>query len=71
MLFQNLRVRCALEIITRRARLHETRFRKLLKGLRDVPRVIVTAQLGSYRTGKAELISGVEHHQDKGENNRA
>ena len=46
-------------------------FRKLLKGLRYVPRVIVTDQLKSYRAAKAEIMPSVEHHQHKGGNNRA
>ena len=46
-------------------------FRKLLKGLRYVPRVIVTDQLRSYGAAKAEIMPGVEHHQSKGVNNRA
>src|SRR6266849_2724076 len=46
-------------------------FRKLLKGLRYVPRVIITDQLKSYSAAKAEVLPGVEHCQDKGQNNRA
>jgi len=46
-------------------------FRKLLKGLQYVPRVIVTDQLGSYRAAKADILPGVEHRQQKGLNNRA
>ena len=46
-------------------------FRKLLKELRYVPRVIVTDQLRSYGAAKAEIMPGVEHHQSKGVNNRA
>ncbi len=46
-------------------------FRKLLKGLRYVPRVIVTDKLKSYSAARAELISSVEHHQHKYQNNRA
>ena len=46
-------------------------FRKLLKGLRYVPREIVTDQLKSYSAAKAEIMPSVEHHQDKGLNNRA
>ncbi len=46
-------------------------FRKLLKGLRYVPGVIVTDQLGSYRAAKAEIMPCVEHYRDKGLNNRA
>jgi len=46
-------------------------FRKLLKGLQFVPRVIITDQLKSYRAAKAEIMPSVEHHRDKGLNNRA
>jgi putative transposase len=46
-------------------------FRKLLKTLRYVPRVIVTDRLRSYGAAKAEVLPSVEHHQDKGLNNRA
>jgi len=46
-------------------------FRKLLKGLRYVPRVITTDKLRSYSAAKAEVLPGVEHCQDKGQNNRA
>jgi putative transposase len=46
-------------------------FRKLLKGLRYVPRVIVTDKLRSYSAGKAELLPSVQHCQQKYQNNRA
>ena len=46
-------------------------FRKLLKGLRYVPRVIITDKLRSYSAAKAEVMPGVEHRQHKGLNNRA
>ena len=46
-------------------------FRKLLKGLQYVPRVIITDQLGSYHAAKQEIMPGVEHRQDKRENNCA
>ena len=46
-------------------------FRKLLKGLQYVPRVIITDQLGSYQAAKHEIMPGVEHYQQKGLNNRA
>ncbi len=36
-------------------------FRKLLKGLRYVPRVIITDKLKSYGAAKAEIMPGVEH----------
>jgi len=46
-------------------------FRKLLKGLCYVPRVIVTDKLKSYGAAKREILPGVEHRQHKGLNNRA
>ncbi|MFL5658016.1 MAG: IS6 family transposase [Ktedonobacteraceae bacterium] len=46
-------------------------FRKLLKGLQYVPRVIITDKLRSYGAAKRELLAGVEHRQHKGLNNRA
>jgi putative transposase len=46
-------------------------FRKLLKGLRYVPRVIITDKLKSYSAAKAEVMPGVEHLQQKYQNNRA
>ena len=46
-------------------------FRKLLKELRYVPRVIVTDKLKSYSAAKAEVMPGVEHLQQKYQNNRA
>ncbi|HEU5240028.1 MAG TPA: IS6 family transposase [Pyrinomonadaceae bacterium] len=46
-------------------------FRKLLKGLRYVPRVIITDRLRSYSAAKAEVLPSVEHCDDKGLNNRA
>ena len=46
-------------------------FRKLLKGLQYMLRVIVTDKLKSYSAAKAEIIPGVEHRQHKGLNNRA
>lgn len=46
-------------------------FRKLLKALQQVPRVIITEKLGSYRAAKAELMPGVEHRRNKGMNKRA
>ena len=46
-------------------------FRKLLKGLRHVPRVIVTDQLKSYGAAKREIMPGVEHRPHQGLNNRA
>ena len=46
-------------------------FRKLLKGLRYVPQVIVTDKLKSYSAARAELMSSVAYHQQKYQNNRA
>jgi putative transposase len=46
-------------------------FRKLLKGLRYVPRAIITDKLKSYHAAKRELLPSVEHFQEKGLNNRA
>jgi putative transposase len=46
-------------------------FRKLLKGLRYVPRVIITDKLKSYGAAKRELLPGVEHRQHRYLNNRA
>lgn len=46
-------------------------FRKLLKGLQNVPRAIITDRLRSYAAAKAEVMPSVEHHRDKGLNNRA
>jgi putative transposase len=46
-------------------------FRKLLKGLTYVPRVIVTDKLKSYGAAKREILPGVEHRQHRSLNNRA
>ena len=46
-------------------------FRKLLKGLRYVPRVIITDKLKSYSAAKAEVMPSVKHIQQKYQNNRA
>ncbi len=43
----------------------------LLKGLRYVPRVIITDKLKSYGAEEAEVMPGVEHRQHKRLNNRA
>src|SRR5713101_4334566 len=45
-------------------------FRKLLKGLRYVPRVIITDKLKSYGAAKREILPGVEHRQSRYLNNR-
>ena len=46
-------------------------FRKLLKGLTYIPRVIVTDKLKSYGAAKREILPGVEHRQHRYLNNRA
>jgi putative transposase len=46
-------------------------FRKLLKGLQYVPRVIITDKLRSYGATKREILPGMEHRQHKRLNNRA
>lgn len=46
-------------------------FRKLLKGLKCAPRVLITDKLKSYAAAKREVLPGVEHRQHKGLNNRA
>ena len=46
-------------------------FRKLLRGLQYVPRVIVTDKLKSYAAAKRKVLPHVEHRQSKYLNNRA
>jgi len=46
-------------------------FRKLLKTLRYVPRALITDKLRSYSAAKAEMLTSVEHLQQKYQNNRA
>ena len=46
-------------------------FRRLLKGLQYVPRVIVTDKLRSYGVARRQLLSGIEHRQSRYLNNRA
>jgi putative transposase len=46
-------------------------FRKLLKKLTYVPRVIVTDQLRIYGAAKREMLPSVEHRQHRDLNNRA
>ncbi|PRC92377.1 IS6 family transposase [Solimicrobium silvestre] len=46
-------------------------FRKLLKKLHYIPRVIITDKLRSYAAAKAEIMPEVKHVQDKGANIRA
>jgi putative transposase len=43
----------------------KTFFRKLLKGLTYVPRVIITDQLKSYGAAKRDILPGVEHRQHR------
>ena len=45
-------------------------FRKLLKELQYVPRVIVTDKLKSYGAAKRENLPGVEHRQSRYLNNK-
>ena len=40
-------------------------FRKLLKGLRYVPRVIVTDKLASYQVAHRELVPSVAHRRSR------
>jgi putative transposase len=42
-------------------------FRKLLKGLRYFPRVVITDKLRSYSAAIAETLPSVEHCQNKAE----
>jgi putative transposase len=49
----------------------KTFFRKLLKGLAYVPRVLITDKLKSYGAAKGEILPGVEHRQHRYLNNRA
>jgi len=45
--------------------------RKLLKKQMRPPRVMITDKLASYGAAKRETMSGIEHRQHKGLNNRA
>jgi putative transposase len=45
-------------------------FRKLLKGLQYVPRVVITDKLRSYGAAKRDILPGVEHRQSRYLNNR-
>jgi putative transposase len=45
-------------------------FRKLLKELHYVPRVVITDKLKSYGAAKREIFPGVEHRQSRYLNNR-
>ena len=46
-------------------------FKRLLKGLEYVPRVLVTDKLGSYGVAKRALMPDVEHRKSRYLNNRA
>ncbi len=46
-------------------------FRKLLKGLRYVPQVVITDKLASYGAAQREALPSVEHRQQKRLNTRA
>jgi putative transposase len=46
-------------------------FRKLLKGLRYIPRKLVTDKPGSYGAARRDLLPGVTHCQGARQNNRA
>ena len=46
-------------------------FRKLLRSLRYVPRIMITDKLKSYAAAKKDIMPGVEHRQHKGLNNLA
>ncbi len=46
-------------------------FRRLLKDLAYVPRVVITDKLASYGAAKREVLPSVEHRQHKRLNNRA
>ena len=62
----------AVRLQTRRDKQAAKRFfKKLLKGLRYVPRVVVTDKLRSYGAALKEIMPRVEHRQPKGLNNRA
>jgi putative transposase len=56
---------------TRTAKAAKRFFRKLLKGLHYVPRMIITDKLKSYGAAKREILPGVVHRQHKFLNNRA
>ena len=45
-------------------------FRKLLRGLQYIPRVIITDKLKSYGAATREILPGVEHRQSRYLNNR-
>jgi IS1 family transposase len=55
----------------RNAKAAQRFFRKLLKGLQYVPRMIITDKLKSYAAAKRKILPGVEHRQSRYLNNRA
>jgi putative transposase len=55
----------------RNARAAKRFFRRLLKGLQYVSRVLITDKLGSYGVAKRELLPYVEHRKSRYLNNRA
>ena len=62
-----------LDILVQRRRSARTAkrfFRKLLNGLRMVPRAIVTDRLASYAAAKATVLSSVAHRRRWRQNNR-
>ena len=64
----------ALDILVQRQRDKQAAkrfFRKLLKGLTYVPRVIITDKLKSYGAALREILPSVEHRQHRSLNNRA
>src|SRR3954453_906357 len=63
-----------LEVLVQRRRDKQSArrlLRKLLKRQMRPPRVMITDKLASYGAAKREIVSGVEHRQHKGLNNRA
>ena len=44
-------------------------FKKLLKGVQQIPRVMVTDKLRSYKAAKRKILKKVEHRAHKGINN--
>lgn len=46
-------------------------FRKLLRGLQYVPRVLIMDKLWSYAAAKREILPGVKHRRSRYLNNRA
>lgn len=55
----------------RNAKAAKRLMRKLLRGQRRAPRVMITDRLRSYDAAKREIMPGVEHRSHKGLNNRA